>query len=181
MCLAFAQVAAQSSSLDSALVAAIVAALVSVAGYWQTGRLNRQDRQRQLFAEAYSAARTYREFPYIIRRRLGSDDEAEITASLSTCQVEMDKYSGLLLVESATVGKAYVELISQTRRVAGAEISAAWDDPARGPGEPPHVRGVDLADLEVPDSAYLTAVRDHLSVVPVRLRKLILRRRAATR
>lgn len=181
MCLAAAQIAEQSSSLDSALIAAIVAAFVSLAGYWQAGRLNRQDRQRQLFAEAYSAVRSYREFPYIIRRRLESDDEAKITGRLSDCQIEMDKYSGLLLVESATVGSAYAELVDETRRIAGAEISVAWDEPARTPGEPPHVRSVDLEPLATPDSAFLTAVQDHLSVVPVRLRKLIPGRRPATK
>lgn len=170
--LALAQPAEQSTNWDSALVAAFVAAMVALAGYWQTSRLNRQDRQRQLFAEAYAAARSYREFPFIVRRRIEGSSTAEIATRLSDCQVEMDKFMGLLLVESSGVGEAYAHLVTETRRVAGAEIAAAWESPQRSPQAAPHVREVDLAELQPTDSAYLAAVRDHLSVVPVALIRL---------
>ncbi|MCP4962993.1 MAG: hypothetical protein GY925_27470 [Actinomycetia bacterium] len=170
--LALSQTAERSTNWDSALIAAFVAAMVALAGYWQTSRLNRQDRQRQLFAEAYAAARSYREFPFIVRRRIEGSTTAEITTRLSDCQVEMDKFMGLLLVESKGVGEAYANLITETRRIAGAEIAAAWESPPRSPKAAPHVREVDLAELRPTDSAYLAVVRDHLSVVPVELIRL---------
>lgn len=176
MVLAFAQPAEQSTNCDSALIAALiaafVAAMVALAGYWQTSQLNRQDRQRQLFAEAYAATRSYREFPFIVRRRVEGSSTAEITTRLSDCQVEMDKFMGLLLVESLRVGEAYTHLITETRRIAGTEIAAAWESRPQSPKAAPHVREVDLTELEPTDSAYLAAVRDHLSVAPVALLRL---------
>lgn len=167
-----AEVTEQSSTLDSAIIAAFVAALVALAGYWQSGRLNRQDRQRQLFAEAYAAVRRYREFPFMIRRRRREDDVAKLSSELSSCQVLMDQHVGLLLVESAPVGAAYVALVSETRRVAGGEIREAWQAEPLPAGEPPHVVGIDLTPLDEADAAFLAAVRGHLSIVPTRLRNL---------
>ena len=45
------------------------------------GRRDRQDRQRQLFADALAVCQTYKEYPYIVRRRRGEHAAEDRNAS----------------------------------------------------------------------------------------------------
>ena len=157
------------SLVDSTLVAAVVAAAVALATLWWNSRRDRQDRQRQLFAEAFEACMLYREFPFIVRRRNADDLVAErsrITSELSRLQVRLDSGKALLRVEAPRVGAAYEDLVRETRRVAGPKIRKAWDEPALAADADVHTEGIDFTDLKPFDDGYLREVRDHLSVWP---------------
>jgi hypothetical protein len=127
----------------------------------------RKDRQRELFADAFATVTEYREYPFIVRRRdqSGSDKQA-ITSSLSAVQARLNQHAARLRVEAPRVGRAYAHLVRETRRVAGAEITRAWDlDPLPADG-PMHVRDVDLRELDAVDDIFLREVGDHLAVLP---------------
>jgi hypothetical protein len=149
---------------ESALVAAAVAAAVSLATLWWNSRQARLDRQRELLAEAFAAIANYREFAFIVRRRdpTGTDRSA-IHRDLSKIQAALHNHMALLRVEAPAVAESYSTLVHQTRQIAGAEISKAWDLPPAQDDQDMHVRDVDLAPLTPYETAYLNAVQRHLS------------------
>lgn len=152
---------------ESALVAALVAAAVSLTALWWNSRQARLDRQRELFAEAFATVAEYREFPFIVRRRDSTGtDRSTIHRDLSKVQAKLHRYEAMLRVEAPTVAAAYSKLVEETRRVAGAEISRAWDLPAPQDHQGMHVRDIDLSPLEPYETAYLQAVSQHLSRRP---------------
>ena len=151
---------------ESGLVAALIAAAVVLIGYWWNTRLTRIDRQRQLFAEAFGAVMEYREYPFIVRRRSSDIDREPITTGLSTVQASLNKYSALLRIESRTVGVHYGQLVAETRRVAGAAVSAGWELPVREAGTQMHLGDIDLSGLDPFDEAFVVAVKHHLGVLP---------------
>jgi hypothetical protein len=67
---------------------ALVAAAVSLITLATSGRRPRQDRQRQLFADAFEACIEYREFAYSVRRRTDDspDEVKRITGAMSVCR-----------------------------------------------------------------------------------------------
>jgi hypothetical protein len=157
------------SLLGSTVVAAAIAAVVSFVTLAWNARRNRQDRQRELFAEAFEACVLYREFPFIVRRRNADDlaaERARITSELSRLQARLDSGKAILRVEAPRVGAAFEKLVSETRRVAGPHISNAWDEPALAADVDVHTDGIDYAELEPFDDAYLGEVSDHLSFWP---------------
>lgn len=150
---------------ESALVAALVAAVVSLATLWWNSRQARLDRQRELFAQAFAAVAEYREFPFIVRRRDSTGtDRSAIHRDLSRIQAELHRYEAMLRVEAPPVAAAYSRLVAETRRIAGAEISKAWDLPAPSDDKGMHVRDVDLSALSPYENAYLSAAQHHLSL-----------------
>jgi hypothetical protein len=149
------------------LIAALVAAAVSLTTLWWNSRQTRGDRQRELFAEAFAAVAEYREFPFIVRRRDSTGtDRSSIHRDLSRVQAALHRYEAMLRVEAPTVAASYSRLVAETRGIAGAEISKAWDLPPAGDDGDMHVKDVDLSPLDPHESAYLKAVSDHLSLRP---------------
>ena len=162
-----------------AVIAALVSAAVALLTVAWNGRRARLDRQRQLFAAAFDAAMTYREYIYIVRRRAKDEDgktRHEISRELSSVQAKLNSYQAQLQVEAPRVGKRYAELVDATKRIAGPLIKDAWDRETIESDNQVHAPDVDLSALDNPDTAYLEAVADHLSPIwaPVRAR---LRRR----
>jgi hypothetical protein len=132
----------------------------------------RKDRQRELAADAFAALTEYREYPFIVRRRNGDgSDRQTITAELSSVQARLNQFIARLRVEAPRVGRAYAQLAADTRRVAGAEISRAWDLEPIPPDAPLHVRDVDLSELVASDDTFLREVGDHLAVLPAWTRR----------
>lgn len=158
------------SLLASSVIAAVVSAVTTAVLFELQGRRSRTDRQRELFGDAFAAVVTYREFPFIVRRRRHDQPEAErerISARLSEVQTAMNVFQGRLAVESPAVGMAYANLVRETRKVAGASIREAWDvEPITRDGEI-HAR-FDLTSLEAVDSAFLLAVRMHFAPIAQR-------------
>lgn len=148
-----------------AIVAAIVAAAVSLTTLALTGRRERLDRQRRVFAEAFEAVMEYREYPFLVRRRNPADPEKErqrLSSELSRVQARMNAYKARLLIEDPKVGRFYADLVKQTRLHAGAHIKAAWDNEPVSADEEMHAPKYDFSTLDKPDTAYLRAVAAHL-------------------
>ncbi len=156
------------SLLQSGVVAALVAAAVSLATVWATERRARQDRQRQLFADAFETCVSYGEFAYIVRRRANDSVEERIRISdaLSEVQRRLRALEARLRVEAPRVAVRYTQLVAATRRVAGTQIKTGWQASPIAHDETGNIKDVDFSPLADDQDAYLNAVRDHLSLVP---------------
>lgn len=151
----------------AALLTAVVTLLLTV---WAARRKSREEeraRQRTVFAEAYQAYTEYKEMPYAIHRRRHDEPAAErvrVSEILRDIQARLRYYETWTAAESATVGTAYSNLISEVRRIAGGAMRDAWekqpitDDTSMN--IPPAV--VDLTGLEPFERAYVTAFHAHL-------------------
>jgi hypothetical protein len=161
-----------------AIVAAIVAAAVSLITFVLAGRRARLDRQRQVFADAFSAVMTYREYPFIVRRRnkdLLTSERQRISSELSAVQADLNAFKARLRVEAPYVGECYAALVDETRRIAGRFITEAWDSPPAADDARVHNPGWDFGALMAYDDAYLRAVADHLGWVYAPLRRKLRR------
>ncbi len=150
-----------------AVVAAIISATVVLLGLWISGRRVEVARKRELFAKAFEATVSYREFAYAIRRRRHDQAAAErvrLSEAIRVTQQQLAFYSAWIGIESPRVAFAYDALVIQTRQVAGKYMHHAWNDPApRRDSEVNIPGGLDYTGLRVLEQTYLAAVRDHLS------------------
>ena len=145
------------------IAAAGVSAVVSLTVLWWNIRQARLDRHRELFGQAFAAVADYREFAYIVQRRDGSDEtRTAINRDLSKVQSELHRYEAMIRVESPRVAVRYSELISRTRRVAGAVIKKGWSTPPAQSDERMNVSSVDLSPLDPYEDDFLRAAQRHL-------------------
>ncbi len=156
------------------LVAAGVSALITVIGLWIAGRRQARERRRDLYAKALSACMSYREFPYVVRRRqvalLGHEEipgaeRTRISESLRVVREELSHYTVWLDIEQADdVADAYRSLVAQTRVVAGGYIRSAWEGPAlNNDAGMNQSQPLDYSGLKPYEDEYLAAVQQALS------------------
>jgi hypothetical protein len=104
----------------------------------------------------------------------GDDPAAErvrISGELSEVQRRLESYKAMIRVEALGVSEAYFTLVAETRRIAGPQISARWDQPPVETDDGVHVADVNVDGLERFDDAFLVAVGDHLGLLPAWLRR----------
>lgn len=118
----------------------------------------------------------YREYPFIVRRRSSDGERDEIIRRLSRIQSQLNKFIGILAIESKQVGNSYADLVQETRRIAGTQIASGWDLPVRPPGSSMSVSDVDFSELKSADEKFVEAVRNHLAFGPAWLRRVWKRR-----
>jgi hypothetical protein len=154
-----------SSEAMAAILAAVVAAVVSLVVWWLTGRRNEQLRKRDMFAQAYAAYSSYREFPYVVRRRRvdqPAEERQRISSELRAVQEKLSFFLAWTQLENTQVGQAYADLIGEARRAAGAEISRAWDAPGASADSDMKVGDIDLSSLRGAEETYMTEVARRL-------------------
>lgn len=144
------------------ILAALISAAVSIFGYWQNARAKRLDRQRQLFADAFRSVIEYREFAYKVRRRRAGADHNQITDVLSGVQAQLNLHMATLEIEAPYVARQYGALVSETRRVVGPLIAAAWEQPPATGDADMNMTGIDLTELRDVDNAFVKASKRHL-------------------
>jgi hypothetical protein len=158
--------------IGPAIVAAGIAALVSIVTVVVSGVLHRRDRQRQLIAEAFEKVHAYREFIFIVRRRLpesnekAEEDRARISGELSQLQARINSLVAVLCIESPHVGDAYATLVQETRRIAGSMIRDAWTRQSTLASDTMNITDVDLTDLDGLDGAFRALVEAELALPP---------------
>ena len=79
-------------------------------------------------------------------------------------------HEATLKVEAPRVARSHATLVSQTRRLAGAEIRRSWTLPPVSLDDSPSITDIDLSALGDHDRAYLLAVADYVAMTPWRLR-----------
>jgi hypothetical protein len=154
--------------LAPAVVAAVVAGCISLVTLWFNHRRDRLERQRELLADAFAACQAYKEFPFRVRRRAGGektvDERIRLNSALSDTQAKLNEYSARLRVEAPRVAGAYTALVAELKRIAGPEISRAWDTLPADDDAAMHVTDIDLSGLAGAEDCFLTAVEAHLSL-----------------
>jgi len=150
--------------LQSGVVAAVVAGVVSLSATVAEGRKARLDRQRQVFATAFEACASYKEFPYIVRRRNEGDsgERARIAGELTSVQRQLSNSQAILQIEAPKVAETYEALVRQLRAIAGAEIRRSWELPAIPADGIQSIDDIDLSSLAPYERAYQENVRKHL-------------------
>jgi hypothetical protein len=173
MNLAAAETAKVSSSLwvAPAIVVSLLALIVSLGTFFLAGRRTRQDRQRQVFADAFEAIMEYREYPFIVRRRNPDEPANErqrISGDLSQVQARVNAFKARLLVEDPLIGKKYADLVTKNKEIAGGMIRDAWNEDAVVADDEIHapMDKLDFSGLGDADNDYLRAVADHLDWLP---------------
>jgi hypothetical protein len=156
-----------------AIIAAVITGVIAVITLIINGRRARADRQRQLFGAALGDVASYREFPYIVRRRRHDQPEEErvrISNELSDVQRKLHHNRAVLRVEAPQVARAYAALVGAAKATAGASIREGWELIPITADTEIHVTDVDLSAVHPFEEAYLTAVADHLAITPWWLR-----------
>jgi hypothetical protein len=132
------------------------------------GFRDRQERRREVFARALAACARYQEMPYVVRRRRTSNPEGErirISDELRSNQEDLTFYTAWTLGESDDVGRAYGELVRQTRELAGTAIREAWSEPPIQRDEDMNMPDLGLGGLDEARSEYLAAVSRRLRLL----------------
>jgi hypothetical protein len=160
-----------------AIVAAVVSGVVSLATVAVAGRRERKERHRQLMADAFATCLSYKEFAYKVRRRRTGVEEAadhsRISDDLSTVQAALAGHEARLRVEAPAVAVFFTGLVGATRRIAGVAIREGWASEPVGPDSGSSIVLADMDALDVFEARYLEAVKDHLSMWPYRVCRVV--------
>ncbi len=155
------------AAITPAVVAALVSAVILLVGHWITGRRESTSRRRELFARAFAATISYREFAYAIRRRRNdhaAEERVRLSEAIREVQDQLAFHAAWIEIESSRVAAAYRALVNETRRVAGGYMRDAWmTPPITSDAEMNVAGGLDFGPLAPFESAYISAVRAHLS------------------
>lgn len=164
--------AADATSVWPAVVsgAFLAAALTAAINIWLARRKSRDEeisRLRTAFADAFAAHSAYKEMPYAIRRRrfdAAAEERVRLSETLREIQGNLSYHLAWTKIESEAVGRAYADLVQELRKTAGAAMRAAWEaspiESDTAMNIPP--AQIDLSALQTLETAYITAVREHV-------------------
>lgn len=148
----------------AAIIAGSIAIILALSG--QAG--DKRDRRRAEYSEAYRVARAWLEMLYRVRRRPDDDKAAAaIISRFHDLQERLDYYTGWLASESPSMCRSYTRLVEHTKMATREPLQQAWTEPVRPP-EDATLSHDEHPDVEAEASRFLTDVRDHLSLLPVR-------------
>jgi hypothetical protein len=111
------------------LVSVTIPLILFLIRRWYADHMQRKDRRRQMYAEAFAVCMEYKEFPYVIYRRGKKDPEAErvrISEAIRDVQKRLAYHQVWLRTESGYVSAAYEKLVAQLRELPGKEMKKAW-------------------------------------------------------
>jgi hypothetical protein len=112
--------------------------LAGVVAWFANGIRADRVRRRKLYADAFSALVSYKEFPFMIRRRrapgpgqenLGNEERLRISTALHEVQEAISNYQAQIKTENGTVSETYEALVTKTRVIAGSQMREAWKQP----------------------------------------------------
>lgn len=150
-----------------AFVAGIVALGVAVWTHLQ----GRRDRRRSTYSEAYRAALTWTELFYRVRRRK-PEDPHELVPLFHQAQENISYHEGWLKTESPPLGRAYAEFVKEVKNETRPRIQEAWTEPPCHPEEGLAIPHDGYPQVDAVKEQFLRDVRDHLSLSPLRWKKL---------
>jgi len=155
------------SLITDVVVAALVAGIVSLVTVLMEHERARRDRLREHYADAFRAYASYREFPYVVRRRTddGGAERVRISEAFREVQEQLTFWQAWMGLESAHVAREYRKLIDATRDIAGNAIRRAWELSPVMQDEDMNISdyAADLKQLVPMEAAYVEAARRRLS------------------
>lgn len=153
--------------LSDVVVAATVAGIVSVVVVLIEQERARRDRLREQYAEAFRAYASYREFPYVVRRRIDDSgaERVRISEALREIQERLTFWQAWMGLESASAAREYRKLIDATRDIAGNAMRRAWELPPVGQDREMNIPDYaeDLKQLTPLEKTYVDAAGTRLS------------------
>jgi hypothetical protein len=157
-----------SGTFLAAIVTAGTSAIVTTWIARQKSREEERSRVRTIYAEAFQVVGAYKELPYAIRRRRHDQPEAErfrLSEEARKIQERLSYYRAWTQGESKTVGRAYLNLVTELRRAAGGACRQAWiDEPCKTDADMNiGTELVDLSALGPLEDAYAAAVDAELA------------------
>ena len=173
--------------LSGVVVAAVVSGWVNAALARRATRLEERSRVRSTLAEAYQAYADYKEFPYAIRRRRADqlgEERVRLSEEVRRVQSRLSYYQAWTIVESPETGAVYNDLVAQLRRIAGASMRAAWQEPALSDDAGMNIGSdrVNLAELREAEQNFLRAAEAHVTALATPLwRRAVNRFRSRSR
>jgi len=115
------------SEAGATIVAALLAAGIAVGGYMWQQRQSRADKRAVMYSEALRAVEDYAEAPFLVRRRQGKDARATVSTQISEIQSRLALSAALLTISANShIAASYDNLVSITKRTAGAAMTDAW-------------------------------------------------------
>ncbi|MGH2989276.1 MAG: hypothetical protein ACRDMY_11785 [Gaiellaceae bacterium] len=109
---------------------------------WVNGDRAERQRRRELHARALEAVLSYREMPFMIRRRRHEKEErsaerVRLSTHLSKVQTELSACEHLMAANGPNwLANEYEKLVTTVRRIAGKEAHEAWKaDPVSNDAE----------------------------------------------
>lgn len=152
-----------SGTFLAAIVTAGTSAIVTIVIARRKSREEERSRVRTVYAEAFQVVAAYKELPYAIRRRRHDQPEAErfrLSEEARGIQERLSYYRAWTQGESRAVGQAYLNLVTELRKVAGGACHQAWlDEPCKTDAD--MNIGIDLVNLSTLgplEDAYTAAV-----------------------
>jgi hypothetical protein len=145
----------------------LVAAAALLFGLFINRHLDRRDRRRSLYSDAYQAAVGWGELYYRVRRR---DPAAlyEVAARFHEVQEQIDFHQSWIDSESVALGRAYCRLVLRTKALTLQPIRDAWAEPPALPADGFSVAPVAPVELGTARELFISDLRDHLSWWPPR-------------
>lgn len=121
----------QGEGWQTTVVTGIVAGFFALVGFFLNQAANRRERKSKVYAEALTALKEYAELPFRIRRRASSNGEtrAALGGKISDVLSEVGFYTSWLQIDSYVVGRAYRDLIDQSKRFGTRYRAMAWEEP----------------------------------------------------
>ena len=155
-----------SVAVISALTSLVVTTLTLS---WQFFK-SQQDRRRQLYSEAYKVVMSWHEMYYRISRRTPKSKSAqeELVKKFHDLQESVDYFTGWMKTESSYLGKLYSEFASETKALTEDPVRLAWEKEPLSPQKPWPINSRARPNKSALGDTFLSAVRDHLSLNPLR-------------
>lgn len=121
------------ASLFTGLCVVLLGAWLALHKYSRERDHDRRLARAETYARALQAVRDYVELPYgVIRREDTPANNTQISTRISETQARLDFLRSWILIQAPrSIGEAYDELVATTREEVGAQISEAWQSPAR--------------------------------------------------
>jgi hypothetical protein len=158
-----------------AVIGAAVSVFVAASSALVSNVKDRRSRKRDTYGQAFRAIATYKEYPYIIRRRrggdgaVGADERARIAEGLQKVQEDLSYFTGWVGTESPRVANAYRELVRQTREIAGSQMREAWLAEPNTTDAGMNMPDIGLQHLAASEQKFLNEASNNLVSLPTRL------------
>jgi hypothetical protein len=152
-------------------VAALVTGALSLIGIAVNRYVDRRDRRRTLYAEAYKAAVAWVEMLYRVRRR-DPERPYELAARFHEVQERVDFHQGWIDAEHVAFGRAYRQLVAEIKRLTFDEIKEAWRNPPCDPNDGFSLEAEVHPPVAEAKGTFVADLRDHMSLRPWRRQAL---------
>jgi hypothetical protein len=161
-------------------IAAVVAGAFSLIGIALNRYVDRRDRRRTLYAEAYKSAVAWVEMLYRVRRR-DPDRPYELAVQFHEIQESIDFHQGWIDAEHVALGRAYRRLVAEIKRLTFDEIKQAWRSPPCDPNDGFSLEAEVHPPVAEAKGTFIADLRDHMSLRPWRRQALMRRYRHQSR